>query len=101
MFYCKSANKVDCCRQCRLIILWLVLNRERGPNAPKFVEVPTPTPPPLALPLAVIDIHTSTDSFSRISQFRHRFYENDSFIANDSFVFRVVVAHGADVPTDV
>jgi hypothetical protein len=71
-------------------------------SSSNITAAPPPTvSPPLALPLAVVDIHTSSASFTRVSQFHQRFFQNDRFIANGTFVFRVVVAEAAQVPTDV
>jgi hypothetical protein len=86
-----------------LIILFLLVRHPSTPQPPPPISnpIPEPSPSPISLPLAVIDIHTSSATFNRAAFFHDTFYLNDSFIANGTFHFRVVVSKEATIKPDV
>jgi hypothetical protein len=47
------------------------------------------------LPLAVFDLHTSSATFERVHFFYRTFIRDDPFVANGTFVFRVIVSSSA------
>jgi hypothetical protein len=56
---------------------------------------------PLSLPLAVVDIHTSSASFSRLEFLHRKYFANSTLIQNGSIVVRAVVSQSATVKDDI